>query len=319
MTCPPTAPAPQPESISPSHSTLYDVILPGTHDSASYATRPDLVSRTTIPPLKLSPIRAAVASVQTDFARTQSLSILEQLRAGARFLDIRVTKRPASAQDKQFWTHHGMVLCVPLRDILQQINCFHDETSDKPLVIVTVFRPNFLTNDEQVELADVVRAELKHDIFHGTASDLRRLPITQLPPNIVAGLHDFPLDIAWGKDPWLDTYSTERKINFLSGLVRETELRNNRDNLLVVGWTITPGLMDIVCRVFSLGLIRSSVLSEAEKMNALAEQFIETEAHAIRTTTNVIFFDGFSKHFAHLVNSLNATPPSSDSDESATP
>lgn len=304
-----------PQPVIASHHTLYDITLPGTHDSAAYTARPELLSRAHILPLQLRPIRALVASVQKDFALTQTLSVLEQLRAGARFLDIRVSKRPSSTNDTSFWTVHGMVLCVPLADIIQQINSFHHETAANPVTVVTVFRSQQLASDEEQQLSDFVYHHINHPVFEGDADRLRVTPLVQLPQNVIAGLCDSHLSVQWGRDPWLDTYSSDKKISFLHRILTSFDHKGLRNNLLVLGWTVTPQTSDITMRVLSFGLLRPGVTDEAAKMNARFRPFLKDSRDVLRERANVIFFDCFSSRLAAMVNTLNVTY--SDTEDSA--
>lgn len=293
--------------------TLYDVILPGTHDSAAYAARPDLVSRLTPTAMRFPLVRKAVSSVQTDFALTQTLTVFEQLRAGARFLDIRVTKRPG---DDKFWTHHGMVLCMPLSEILEQINQFHDYYNRRrsalpsiPYVpVVSVFRWSALSSHECRLLAVFVHSKLKHDVFEGDANALRNTPLSSLPPNIVAGLDNTLLDLSWGTDVWVNTYVADTKISFLSKTIHASMPRFARDSLLILGWTVTPSAVDIVLRVLTRGILRPSVLAAAACLNSRFHDFAKRHVKQLKLSTNVVFFDAFSISLATEVLSLNHAP-----------
>lgn len=291
----------------PKGPTLYDTVLPGTHDSAAYSVRTDLASRSTTLPLRFRPLRFVLSSVQSDFALTQHLSVFQQLLAGARFLDIRVSKRPVSSGDHQFWTVHGMVLCVPLIHILHQINRFHHYTNSAH-TIVTVFRSQCLDHAEKIQLTHFVRQTLKHPIFDGHAAELRSIPISYLPPNVLAGLSDMPLPVAWGRDAWINTYSSDNKIAFLLSVLRSCKPRHQRDNLFVLGWTVTPSIWDVTFRVLSLGFCRPAVKTEATKMNARFESFFDSFRYALRERCNVIFFDCYTAKHGHLVSSLNSLP-----------
>lgn len=300
--------------------TLYDVILPGTHDSAAYTARPDLVSRLTPAAMRYTAVRAAVTTVQTDFALTQTLTIFHQLLAGARFLDIRVTKRPG---DDRFWTHHGMVLCAPLSHILSQINQFHHycirnrspshRKQHHPLYlphvpVVSVFRTAALSRAERRALAPFVRRQLAHPVFEGDARALRTAPLSSLPPNIVAGLEDGPLDLSWGTDVWVNTYVADTKISFLSKTLRASVPRLARDSLLILGWTVTPSAVDIVLRVLTRGIMRPSVLAAATRLNLRFHDFAKRHVEQLKLSTNVVFFDDFDLSLASEVLSLNSAP-----------
>lgn len=301
------------DTISDQTETLYDVILPGTHDSAAYTARPDLVSRLTPTAMRYPLVRSAVSSVQTDFALTQTLTVFEQLRAGARFLDIRVTKRPG---DDKFWTHHGMVLCIPLSEILEQINQFHDYCNRRrsalrsiPYVpVVSVFRTSALSSHECRLLTVFVRSKLKHDVFEGNANALRSTPLLSLPPNIIAGLDNTLLDLSWGTDVWVNTYVADTKISFLSKTIHASMPRFARDSLLILGWTVTPSAVDIVLRVLTRGILRPSVLAAATRLNSRFHDFAKRHVKQLKLSTNVVFFDAFSVSLATQVFSLNCAP-----------
>ncbi|CAN8074549.1 unnamed protein product [Agarophyton chilense] len=297
-------------SIDSDSLTLYDLLLPGTHDSAAYVIRPDLASRSTALPLRVRAIRTYLSTVQADFALTQKLTVYHQLQAGARFLDIRVSKRPPASDDGQFWTVHGMVLCVPLVDILRQINCFHQHTDSAHTVII-VFRAQFLHPSEEIQLAHFVRHTLKHTIFDGCEAQLRKVPFSELPPNVIAGLCGMPLSVEWGRDAWIDTYSCDRKISFLQSVLQAYKSRFCRNDLFVLGWTVTPSVWDVTIRVLSLGYFRPSVKSEAANMNARFDEFMNANSLALRQRCNVIFFDCFSRKLGTMVNSLNSLSQSS--------
>jgi hypothetical protein len=101
---------------------LRDVIVPGTHDSASY----------TISPVKLF----------SAVGRTQNLSVQDQLLAGARYLDIRVADSKHSSKidrDKMsisIW--HGCLEGGSLAHVLQEIDDFFENHEQEFVVLELV-------------------------------------------------------------------------------------------------------------------------------------------------------------------------------------
>jgi hypothetical protein len=97
--------------------TLASVVLPGSHDAASYSLGRD------------SPVCAARASrfaglasfVAAPRARTQEVSLTAQLEGGVRYLDLRVCAVPGKT--RRFFVHHTF-LGAPLEDPLKQIDDF---------------------------------------------------------------------------------------------------------------------------------------------------------------------------------------------------
>lgn len=196
-----------------------------------------------------------------------------------------------------------MVLCVPLSDVIDQLNAFHDEQPETTPVI-SVFKHTALTPQEQVEVAKFVHERVKHRVYDGDATLLRQTPVSHLPHNVMAGLHGDSLDLSWGQDPWLDTFSANQKISFLTKLLEASPFRSARNNLLVLGWTVTPSVLDIVLRVASFGVLRPSVLGAATRMNNRFESFRSDQKHILCSSANVIFFDDFSKQLAAQVTSI---------------
>jgi len=90
-----------------------DLVVPGTHDSASY----------TIPGFK--PFSAV--------ARTQSLTVADQLRCGARYLDVRFAGSSRDSGKTSIW--HGCLEGADARDVLEDVAEFLDEHKGEFLVL----------------------------------------------------------------------------------------------------------------------------------------------------------------------------------------
>jgi len=151
-------------------------------------------------------------------ASFRRLTIYEQLVAGARFLDIRVSKLTPAAADDRLWVVHGAAACVPLADVVAQINAFHARAATPTHVILAVryFR---LSVAEAAALATQLNDTLTHPIFRGDAPMLAATPLIDLPVNIVAGVAGVSkLGPGWAVDDWINTYCGERK---LAGLHRQ--------------------------------------------------------------------------------------------------
>jgi hypothetical protein len=105
--------------------TLGDVLFPGTHDSASYGVAVENGISPHSGELLVSlwdlPGGDAVGGSQSrvvGWAKTQNLTIREQLDAGARYLDLRVTER-----DGELLTWHS-VYSVPLSVVFDDLVAF---------------------------------------------------------------------------------------------------------------------------------------------------------------------------------------------------
>jgi hypothetical protein len=295
---------------------LFDLVLAGSHDSAAYSIDATVASRAAIAPLRMSrAVRWGSGSILRDFSATQTLTVAEQLRAGVRFLDIRVTKLAAHFRDDRFWTCHGQALCVPLEDVLAEVNAFHDELAAAPgpagshdVPVVSVWRTFMLSDDEQRELGEYVGRTLRGGCFGGAAEDLRVTPVAHLPRNIAAGLPEVNdlLPDAFGHDAWISTLSPCRKIRFLCDLLRKTKARTMRDDLCVVGFTVTAHTVDVVLRIVSVGVFRPALKTEALKMNAILPSFLCANDAALACVANCIFADFLTPEMVERIVDLNA-------------
>jgi hypothetical protein len=314
----PAAPAAPPKSLVASSrllarpsDSLCDLLLVGTHDSCAYKIDPSVTSRSALPALRVGLVRKGTAGAIRDVSQTQELDVLGQLQAGVRFLDLRVSKLPPASNDKRFWTVHGMAVCVPLEDILLQINSFHDlvaagdheATADQfPVPVVSVIRPLDLDAAEQEELALLVQSTLRGGIFSGSARDLRLATLADLPRNVVAGLPPLSaLPAEWGYDAFTDTYMSDVKIKFLLDYMTPLKPRQTRDDISVIGWTVTPQLKDVVRRILTAGVRPRTLKSEALLMNARFPEFLKENGQIVASVANVVFCDFLDNTFANFV------------------
>lgn len=292
--------------------SIYDTLMAGTHDSAAYTARPDLLSRTAPSLMSMRSVRAITSRIQAEFALTQRLSIAEQLEAGARFLDLRISKRADTPlEEDTFWTVHGMVLCVPLDDVLRQLAAFHTNnvnTRDKPVVLAV--RTYELSEREVMALGKRIISKLGSDnVYIGDRDTLGTIPLDELPRFILAGIPPSRLAAEWGVDIWTDTYSSDKKIAFLEKSLHSSPpkcINTNRKGLLVLGWTVTPNVVDVVLRWFSFGILRRTVLEEAVDMNALFGGFIDDHRKEIADKVHVVFFDSFEESLAETIADIAA-------------
>ncbi|OGT50718.1 MAG: hypothetical protein A3E84_00355 [Gammaproteobacteria bacterium RIFCSPHIGHO2_12_FULL_42_13] len=123
----------------PDHRIFNQLIIPGTHDSGTYAitsSAPYALSKDDPLPIWVEEIgnwlpSGMLGGVIAGWAKTQPYTILEQLNAGARYLDFRIDLFPG---DHQFYLSHAM-LGVAFESALQQVQTF---VSTHPTEIVIV-------------------------------------------------------------------------------------------------------------------------------------------------------------------------------------
>lgn len=117
------------------HRRFRDLIIPGTHDSASYKEGFDL------PQIEL-PL--------TRYALTQDDTILGQLYQGARYLDI----RPAYYKNLQhkWYVNHGVTIQQTLDHVMDQVITFVNETREPVIFGLKEFPIGFANSDVHRDL-----------------------------------------------------------------------------------------------------------------------------------------------------------------------
>lgn len=111
---------------------LNRVILPGTHDSATYGITNDSPispdAATIMAILKTAAGPLGVNGIMAGWAKAQSLSIAQQLRAGIRYFDLRVGLNGGA-----FWTMHSLFSVALVSSVLEPVRDF---LADYPQEIV---------------------------------------------------------------------------------------------------------------------------------------------------------------------------------------
>lgn len=113
------------------NTTLRQMVIPGTHDSATYTMNASS---------DLSPdansIYAAAKGVVADWGRTQSYNIYDMLQKGIRHFDLRILKK-----GNRFVNVHGLV-GMDQEDVLKQVKQFADEHPNEPIILEVAKTPS---------------------------------------------------------------------------------------------------------------------------------------------------------------------------------
>ncbi|KAK1863056.1 hypothetical protein I4F81_005620 [Pyropia yezoensis] len=280
---------------------LYDVLLPGTHDSSSYTMTTEVVPRGAHPLLQRPWIRRLLSAPLAAMSVTQGARVLTQLRAGARYLDLRVGK--VAGDRSTWWMIHGMVACAPFAEAVADINAFHREGGG---TVVWVIREERFAPGESAALAAYLRATVEGTIYDGDQAGLRRTPFRGLPPNVIFGVAALtPIPALLAVDEWVNTYSSRVKIPVLLSQMSAASTRHARDTLMVIGWTLTPQPVDIALRVLTFNVGRPSIREAAAAMNRQVYPFLRDHRGLTLRVANVIFFDWMGAAEAEAVLAMN--------------
>lgn len=119
---------------------LKDLHIPGSHDSAAYKVDFDLCSIFKEPYLgPLFKFLSLVPCITRKFTRTQNLSIYEQLRLGARYIDLRICKLNGI-----YHCSHTYI-CDKLVNVLDQIKIFNSQYPKE--IIIINYNPDYYYRD----------------------------------------------------------------------------------------------------------------------------------------------------------------------------
>ena len=125
---------------------LRDLVIPGTHDSASYSL--------------------SAWTLFSAAGRTQNVSVYEQLLRGARYLDLRVAGA-SNTTASDVYIFHGCLKCAKLEVVLEDIKRFLQEHPQEFLFVEVVPEYGRLYTDEQ----RLYTLELVKDFFGDTIYD----------------------------------------------------------------------------------------------------------------------------------------------------
>lgn len=146
---------------------LNQMMLPGTHDSASYAisssSKFTLCADDTLPSWleKISdalPV-SIVRTITAGWSKTQTLSLYDQLEQGARYLDLRVCNSSSATGHKALYGCHNL-LGAPLQDLLGQVARFAKQHPLEVVLLDINHQYSIDTAKEQDQLDAALRTNL---------------------------------------------------------------------------------------------------------------------------------------------------------------
>ncbi|XP_051146895.1 uncharacterized protein LOC127262309 [Andrographis paniculata] len=205
--------------LGPDKVRIHQIVWPGTHDSATDKIGIPLVSR--------------------PFAQCQSLSIYDQLKLGARLIDIRVQK------DRRVC--HGILLSYNVDVVINDIKKFLQETQSE--IVILEIRTEFGHEDPpdfDKYLVDQLGEFLIHQddqVFNKTISELlpKRVICVWKPRKAPQPNSGDPL---WGpghlKDNWIDTDLPSTKFESNMKHLGEQQAVTQRKYFYRVENTVTP-------------------------------------------------------------------------------
>lgn len=233
---------------------LANVVLPGSHDAASYSLRPD----SSVCPARIAQLSALgeLAALGAFFmaprARAQEESIGSQLAAGVRYLDLRVCALREGEEPPQFFLHHTF-LGAPLDEVLAELDAF-TRAHPREIVILDFQHLSGFTAADRRWLARHLEAQLGDRMLARSVA-LGAVTVGELwtrRTSLIVLLEDAPRSphIYDRRDNlesrWMNAGSVSGLLSAMA-----TRAKEQTSGLHVLQWQITPGLREFLAHPFS--------------------------------------------------------------------
>ncbi|KAL3814038.1 hypothetical protein ACJIZ3_015306 [Penstemon smallii] len=206
-------------NLNPDKTRINQIVWPGTHDSATN--------------------KIGIPFVTRPFARTQSLSIYEQLKLGARVLDIRVQ------EDRRVC--HGILLSYSIDIVINDVKKFLQETQSE--IIILEIRTEF-GHDDPPEFDGYLKDQLGEYLIHNDDQVFNKTISELLPKRVICVWKPRKTpqpkagDPLWSsgylKDNWIDTDLPSTKFESNIKHLGEQQPVVNRKHFYRVENTVTP-------------------------------------------------------------------------------
>lgn len=156
---------------------LYNLCIPGSHDSGAYKLFPKLGFAVDRPDLRgswfLNAFHFITYPLVARYSITQRLNVYQQLNAGIRYLDIRIALRP---EDNQFYICHNFY-GPKLEEILKQMRAYVKQNPTEIIIVDIQHVHNFKSIEDHQRLFEMISQYLRDHII-STAVFFNEPPIS---------------------------------------------------------------------------------------------------------------------------------------------
>ena len=284
---------------------LNEIVLPGSHDSGTYPITEE--SKRTDLFLNLGPLNSFVAKIGYRWAKTQDLSISEQLLSGIRYLDFRVF---CDELNESFHLVHGFIgsnLVDELHEVFNFVKIY-----SKEMVIVdmrTLTNCNtYLVNKLLKETSDILKDKLlppptdktnKLPTF-GEVSVSGRTILVFLSQSYSSGNYPW----VWKREHFLEEpFADTSDIGVLADFIKtKTTEPPNPGSLFVSQTILTPGIQDVLMGL--AGSDRGSLREMSIQSNARLFDWLRGLGEDNRL--NIVMMDFPDKYLIRKLVLMNA-------------
>jgi hypothetical protein len=242
-------------TVSPARR-LWEVTLPGTHDSGTYHLTNHLAPSSDIPDwvkriiefvkgLRPIPVDNFVDSLLQDWSKAQEADLAGQLNAGIRFFDVR-----ACLSDGEFRVHHALV-GDPLAKLLDQLAGYVGSI-EKELVVLKISHCAAMGDTDHERLIALIQEKIGAYLYRGAGESAADIPNRTIG-ELVAGqsrvlliyqeeyIKNHPTPGFWRDIGLYDEYANTHDFATLEN-DQQTKLLTNYGRpgkLFLLSWTLT--------------------------------------------------------------------------------
>lgn len=227
------------------NKTLYEVTIPGTHDSCSFnitgKTLTNISKEYDILIHLAKILNISVDSTIAGWSRTQTMDLTSQMNNGIRYLDIRI-----DYYNNRWYVHHNFVLGSPLENMFEQISQFMLENPSEILLIELTHVFN-IDADAIHLLNRTVHNYFQNFLYKGSQYNnetIGKLVETNQRLIVVSSLPLF-VDDSFIISTWANTANIPEMINFNNEIMRIWQ-NNKYNSLLKVSWVLTPNITTFI-------------------------------------------------------------------------
>lgn len=232
------------------NKSLYDITIPGTHDSGSY----NLTGKTFIDIpneyeglIKIAEyLHIPIDKIIIQWTQTQTVDITQQLNYGSRYLDLRICY-----YNNQWYIHHNFIVGIPLINVLDQIEQFLIKEQGEIVIIELTHILN--SSEKAIKLLNNTLYTKFKDFLYKTAT-YKNETIGKL---VGQGQRLFIVSSAdiymYGNsiiNTWANTYNTTQMIKYNDNVMNNW-YTNKYKGLLKLSWVLTPTINTIIEGLFS--------------------------------------------------------------------
>jgi hypothetical protein len=296
------------------HKPLRDLVIPGTHDSATYK----IGSFSTIAPkgdipqwvdvVYASPfIGWGVKKIIANWARAQDKSITQQLEAGIRYLDLRVVRW----KDDKFYTCHSLY-GESLSDVLNEIKIFTEAHPEEILILDFNHLYNMKEEKKSWHAALIKQITSALGLKMASSSEFQvRSTIQALwgkQKSIIVIYDDNTSTqenpILWSQDQIKSPWPNKQSLDTLESRLKEIIQNPPQDKFFVFQGILTPDGSMIKKGLVPFTRNPSSLQSLATQMGSKISDWV-SKWHKEGRKFNIVISDFFTPHYVQTLINLN--------------